>query len=309
METYGGVTEENAVEIDAEYKTILERCLHSEDSTWLTDYAEYGINTPIKYLVFTILYLKNYRLFSLSQLAIDHFFNHIFFLTSHSKHNDSERLYKWYHHEEKDIGNIIYSYRHKIVDGVIHTITDDTYYPIYDRESYLKLIAEEVDRICSNYTIDDDKNTEFKKSLLLLLGDKEHCYINYGCECYSELKNDTVRKLTSGTNLLPFDGAYEALGIKNDWEYICYQAQRGKIIGWDEILKTVNDAVLGSIKDQAVVYECSPHILLLMIYYGLNHLTDGEFSLREEKLLKDNTVDTIMIRKLVFDIVNDALKT
>ena len=303
METYGGVTEETAAELDAEYKTILERCLHSEDSIWLTDFAEYGINTPIKYLVFTILYLKNYRLFTLSQLAIDHFFNHIFFLTIHSKY------YKWYHHKEKDIGNIIYLYRHKIVDGVMHTITDDTYYPIYDRESYSKLIAEEVDRICSNYIIDDDKNTEFKKSLLLLLGDKEHCYINYGCECYSELKNDTVKKLASGTNLLPFDGAYEALGIKNDWEYICYQAQCGEIISWDEILKTVNDAVLGSIKDQAVVYECSPHILLLMIYYGLNHLTDGEFSLREEKLLKDNTVDTIMIRKLVFDIVNDALKT
>ena len=46
-----------------------------------------------------------------------------------------------------------------------------------------------------------------------------------------------------------------------------------------------------------------------MIYYGLNHSTDGEFSLREEKLLKDNIVDTMMIRKLFFDIVNDALKS
>ncbi len=68
------------------------------------------------------------------------------------------------------------------------------------------------------------------------------------------------------------------------------------------------EPVLGSVKDQVVVYECSPHILLLMIYYGLNHSTDGEFSLRKEKLLKDNTVDTMMIRKLVFDIINDALK-
>ena len=306
MDTYGDATGTTAAEIDEEYKALLEEKLDTKDEHFLSEYTKYGINTPRQYLLFADLYLKKYKLFQ-SEYSVNIFFKHIFFLITRSESCYKDDYHRWYLHEENDIGNIIYLYRHNIVDKFIHTITDDTYYAIYDHDAYKKLIEEEVDRICASYPIDADTNNKFRKSFLQLLGDPEGSYVRLAEYIYDEIKYDAIKKLSSEKNLEPFKGAYEALGVVNDWEYICYQVQNGKITGSDEILKVLTEAVTNSVNCEDDGFECHPHIKLLSIYFWMNHSSDEKFSLNEEILLEDDIVDTIMTRKMVLDVIDTAL--
>ena len=306
MDTYGYASGTTAAEMDEEYKALLEKKLDTKDKYLFSEYAKYGINTPRQYLVFADLYLKKYKLFQ-SESHVYGFFKNIFTLIRFSDSCYKDDYHRWYLHEENDIGNTIYLYRHNIVDKFIHTITDDTYYAIYDEDAYKKLIEEEVDRICASYPIDADTNNKFRKSFLQLLGDPEGSYVKLGKSYYDDIKYDAIEKLSSEKNLEPFKGAYEALGVVNDWEYICYRVQNGKITGSDEILKVLTEAVTSIVNREDDGFEFHPHIKLLSIYFWLNHSSDEKFSLNEEILLEDDIVDTFMTRKMVLDVIDAAL--